>query len=179
MNNEVMVDGITTSAIIVFTITLIFSLLSWFLLSWASKNISIVGVLLGIISGASLIIPFLQVLGLMAGVLVGLVAGLVAFMLQRKLQNPAKNQSLIIATISIGATYFVLSMIVLAFNTPMIWNTGVGIDSWTGTAEGLKRSNLDTILFSNIEFVFFPLIITSLLVTGLIIRGKRKWTPVP
>jgi len=167
--NEVMVDGITISAIIVMTITIAFSLVSWFLFSWASKNIKFPGILLSIITGASLVIPFFQVLGPMAGVIVGVVAGFTAFMLQKKIVNPAKNQSLIIATITIVAAYFVLTLIILASQTASM---GDGIGEWSGTAEGMEKTGFDNILRSNISFVFFLVIIPSLIMTGLIIRDK-------
>ena len=169
MNNQVMVDGITISAITVMSITIIFSLLSWFLFSWASKNIKFTGILLSIITGASLVIPFIQVLGPMAGVIVGVVAGFTAFMLQKKMTHPTKNQSLIIATITIVVTYFILVMMVLAFQTASMGN---GIGEWTGTAEGMEETGFDNILNNNIGFIFFLVIIPSLIITGLVIQDK-------
>lgn len=174
INNEVMVDGITTSAIVVMIITLIISLMSWGLLSWASKNISFSGILLGIISGASLIIPFLNILGPMAGVIVGVVAGFVAFMLQKKMLNPTKNQPLIIATIIFATTYSILFTVFLTTQSSTIWDTEVGIGSWTGTTEGLERPSFASILLYNTEIIFIPIVIVSMIMTGLIIRGERK-----
>jgi hypothetical protein len=78
MNNQVMADGITISSITVMILAIVFSLVSWVLLSWASKNIKPVGIPLSIITGASLLIPFSQVLGPMAGIIVGVVAGFTA-----------------------------------------------------------------------------------------------------
>ncbi len=173
-NNEVMVDGITTSAIAVMIITIIFSLVSWFLFSWASKNIKFAGIPLSIIMSASLVIPFLQVLGPMAGVVVGVVAGFAAFMLQKKITNPAENKSLIIATITLVAAYSVLITVVLVTLTNSIWDAGDGIGAWTGTAELLENPGFYTILRNHVGFVFFLVIIPSLIMTGLIVRGKRS-----
>ncbi|QLH10844.1 hypothetical protein DSQ20_04680 [Nitrosarchaeum sp. AC2] len=174
INNEVIVDGITTSAIVVMIITLIISLMSWGLLSWASKNISFSGILLGIISGASLIIPFLNILGPMAGVIVGVIAGFVAFMLQKKMLNPAKNQPLIIAIIILATTYSILFTVFLTTQSSTIWDTDVGIGAWTGTTEGLERPSFASILLHHTEIIFIPIVIVSMIMTGLIIRGERK-----
>lgn len=175
MNNQVMADGITVSAIIVMTITIAFSLVSWFLFSWASKNIQLTGFLLSVIAGASLVIPFLQVLGPMAGVIVGIVAGFAAFMLQSKMTNPVQNKSLVIATITIVATYFVLSLMILTAQSVHVWDTGDGIGEWTGTADMMiEEKGFDNIFNNNIGFIFFLIIIPSLIITGLIIRDKKK-----
>ncbi|QLH07151.1 hypothetical protein [Nitrosopumilus ureiphilus] len=125
MNNQVMWNGITINSIIVMTLTIMFSLMSWVLFSWASKNIKPIGIPLSIITGTSLLIPFSQVLGPMAGIIVGIVAGFAAFMLQKKIISPAQNTSLIIAAITIVATYFVLILMILAIQTSsFVWNTG-------------------------------------------------------
>jgi len=164
----VMVDGITVSAIIVMSITIIFSLLSWFLFSLASKNIKPAGILLSIITGASLIMPFMQNLGPMAGIIVGVVAGFAAFMLQKKMINPIHNKPLIIAAITMGAAYFVLIMMVLA-----VQSASNGIDEWTGTAEGIEENGFDNIFNNNIGFGFFFVIVPSLIITGFVIRNKK------
>jgi len=139
--NGIRVDGIAISATIAMTLTITFSLVSWFLLSWASKNIKSAGIPLSIITGASLILPFFQVLGPMAAIIIGVVAGLVAFMLQKKMINPTQNKSLKIAAITIGATYFVLTLMIVAIHTPLhvVWDAGDGIGAWTGTPEGMER----------------------------------------
>ncbi len=137
--NGIRVEGVTTSATVVMILTITFSFISWFLLSWASKNIKSVGIPLSIITGTSLILPFMGVLGPMAAIIVGVVAGFVAFMLQKKMTDPTQNKSLIIAAITITASYFVLIMIVLAAQTNVIWDTGNGIGAWTGTPEGMER----------------------------------------
>ena len=170
MNNQVMADGITISSIIVMTIAIAFSLVSWFLLSWASKNISLAGLLLSVIAGASLAIPFIQVLGPMAGVIVGIVAGFAAFMLQKKMTDPAGNKSLIIAAMTIATTYFVLTVMVLVAQSSSMEN---GIGEWTGTAEGMEKTGFENIFNNSIGFVFFLVIIPSLIITGLAIRNKK------
>ena len=174
MNNEVMIDGITTSAIGVMIITIIFSLVSWFLFSWASKNIKFAGIPLSIITSASLVIPFLQVLGPMAAAIIGVVAGFAAFMLQKKMTNPAENKFLLVAIITIVVTYSILITMILMIQTNSIWDTGDGIGAWTDTAELLENPGFYTILRNHVGFVFFLAIIPSLIITGLIIRGKRR-----
>ncbi|MDH3340993.1 MAG: hypothetical protein OEL84_06885 [Nitrosopumilus sp.] len=174
MNNEVMMDGITTSAIAVMIITIIFSLVSWFLFSWASKNIKFTGIPLSIITSASLVIPFLQVLGPMAAVIIGVVAGFTAFMLQKKITSPAENKFLLVATVTIVVTYSVLITMILVTQTNSIWDTGDGIGAWTGTAKLLKNPGVYTILRNHVGFAFFLAIILSLIITGLIVRKKSK-----
>lgn len=173
MNNKVVVDGITVSAITVMALALSFSLASWFLLSWASKNITFSGVLLSMIMGASLIIPFLQVLGPMAGVIVGVVAGFVAFMLQKKMTNQLQTKPVWIAFATIAGTYLVLTVMVLAVQTSSIWDAGDGIGEWTGTAEGMERAGFVHILGGDVLLAFF-LVIPSLLITGLTIQDKKN-----
>ena len=172
MNNQVMVDGITVSAITVMTITIVFSIMSWFLFSWASRNIKFIGIPLSVIASASLVIPFIQVLGPMAGVIVGIVAGFTAFMLQKKMTERTKNHSLIIATITLVAAYFVLITVILVSQTNSIWDSGDGIGTWTGTVEGMERQGVYNTLRNHVGFVFFLVIIPSLIITGLIVRGK-------
>ena len=175
LSNEVMIDGMTVSATIVITVTLAFSLASWSLLSWASKsNIALPGALLGIISGASLVNPFLQVLGPMAAVIVGVVAGFVAFMLQQKMNTPEKNRPLMVALTTLGAAYFVLSIIVLAVNGPHIWDTSNGIGAWSGTPEGMERSGFDNVFGNNIGFESFLVVIPALIITVLVIRREKE-----
>jgi Amt family ammonium transporter len=173
-NNEVTVDGITTSAFIVMAITLTFSLISWFLFSWASKSIALSGALLAIISGAFLVIPFLQVLGPMAGIMVGIVTGFVAFMLQKKMNDGARNRPVIIAGSILGSAYVVLIIIVLTTSQiSHVWDTGDGVGSWTGTAEGAEKTGFSNVFGNNIGFVFFFATIPCLIITELVIRRKR------
>lgn len=172
-NNEVMVDGITTSAIIVMAVTVFFSLISWFLFSWASKTMILAGALLSIIVGASLLMPFLQVLGPMAGIVVGVVAGFAAFMLYKKAENPAKNLHVVVSAITIASAYLVLILMVLASQTISVWDTGNGVGTWTGTAEGMEKTGFANVLGSHIGFIYFLVTIPSLIITGLIIQDKQ------
>lgn len=169
--NEVMVDGITVSAVLVMTIALAFSVISWSLFAWAYKKISLTGVLLGIISGACLIIPFLQVLGPMAGVIVGVVAGFVAFMFQ-KTMDATTNRPVVIAAITLAAAYTVLILMVLSANvhSSALWDTGDGVGAWTGTVEKIESPRLDHVVKTNIGFAFFVAIIPSLIITVRIMQ---------
>ena len=111
---RIQVDGIHTTAAIAMTLAVFFSMASWWILSRASKDVRPVGILLSIITGASLVIPFIQVLGPMAAVLVGIVAGFSAFMLQKKAAEPARNRPVIVAAAALAAAYLALTIIVLA-----------------------------------------------------------------
>ena len=166
--NGIRVDGIHTSAIIVMTLTITFSLLSWFLFSWASKNIKSAGIPLSIITGTSLILPFMGVMGPMVAIIVGIVAGFTAFMLQKKMINPTYIRALVIATLTIAATFFVLIIMIVVAHA-----ASSGIGEWSGTAEGMEKTGFYNMLGYSIEFVSFLVIIPSLIITGLIICGKR------
>ena len=83
LGGEVMVDGITVSAIVVTGLSVIFSILSWFLFSWFSKSLSLQGIMLSVIAGVAIITPFRAILGPIAGVLVGITGGFVAYMIER------------------------------------------------------------------------------------------------
>ena len=139
MGHEVMNDSFSVSGSIVWLISIIFSMISWFLFAWASKNIKTAGIPLSIISGVFLIIPFHDMLGPMASVIVGLVAGFVAFMFHTYVTNRDKK-SLIITITTVVVYYLALSiMIILASNTLHMWDTGDGVGAWSGTADGMER----------------------------------------
>ena len=139
MGNQVMTDGFSVSGSTVWLISIVFSIITWFLFAWASKSIKAEGIPLSIISAAVLIIPFHGVLGPMASVIVGLVAGFVAFMFHKHLTNKDKK-SLIITIATVAVSYLALTMvIILVSNTLHIWDTGNGIGTWSGTAEGMER----------------------------------------
>ena len=121
---------ISISSSIVWLISIIFSIISWFLFARASKSIKIEGISVSIISGAVLIIPFYDVLAPMAAVIIGLVAGFVAYMFY-KYTVTDDNKSLIITITTVVVSYLVLTiMIVLASNTLHVCNIGDGIGEW-------------------------------------------------
>jgi len=49
-----------------------------------------------------------------------------------------------------------------------------GIGEWTGTPEGIEEPRLDYILQDNVGFISFFVIVPSLIITGLIIRDRKK-----
>ena len=61
MGNQVMMDGITVSGSIVWLLSILFSVFSWSLFAWASKDLKTFGIHLSIISGTVLVIPFHEV----------------------------------------------------------------------------------------------------------------------
>ena len=72
MTEQIIVDGIMTSAIIVTIITIIFSIISYFLFSLISKNIRMDGILLSVIIGVITITPLKEILGPIAAILIGI-----------------------------------------------------------------------------------------------------------
>lgn len=171
--DQVQVGGLTTSAAIVMTLAVLFSMVTWSLLSWASKDIRPEGILLSIITGASLAVPFTQVLGPMAAVIVGVVAGFSAFMLQKKMSEPARRRPVAIATVTLAAAYLGLILVVLSAQSPHVWDSGDGIGSWTGTAEGIEESGFENIWNNSIGFEYFAVTVPVLLSSWLVIRGKK------
>ena len=170
---RIRVDGIATSAVIVMATTVLFSMASWSVLSWASKSIKPAGILLSVIAGAALIIPFIQVLGPMAAVLVGTVAGFSAFMLQKKAADPARNRPSIVAAATLVAAYLALIILVLAVQGSHAWDTSGGIGSWSGTPEGMEESGFDDVFNNGIGFAYFLVIVPSLAATGLVLRSRK------
>jgi len=185
MGNQVMMSGFTVSGSIVLLLSIIFSIFSWFLFAWASKNIKWSGIPLSIISGAALMISFHGILGPMAAIIVGVVAGFAAFMLQKKMINPTHNKPLIIAAVTMGAAYFVLIMMFLAVQpTPHVWDTGDGVGARTVTAEGLNLNPdlspsyaLDFSMSLNSVFVVVPIMLGTisliLIIPHLILKKKK------
>ena len=169
--NEIMVDGIATSAVIVLVIAIGFSLASWLVISWISKGIRLPGIALGVITGAALAVPFLQVLGPMAGVIVGVVAGFVAFLFQKKMADPKENRPLITAVATLAAAYFVLIVVSLVFTPTSIWDDG--IVEWYGTADGLESPVFDAVSYGNISPSLLLAAVSSLIITGLVLRDKK------
>lgn len=132
--SEVMVDGITISAVIVTVLSVVFSIVSWFLFSWATNSINSKGIMISVITGVVLITPFKGDLGPMAAVLVGLVAGFAAYMIQKKITNPATNKPLVIGAVTIAASYAILFALIISVQTTThIWDTENDIGAWTGT----------------------------------------------
>jgi ammonia channel protein AmtB len=121
-----MIDGITVSGSVVLLLSILFSVFSWSLFTWASKTFKVFGIPLSIISGVVFIIPFHDVLGPMTAIIFGIVAGFVAYMIQKYLRT-SNNKSLIIALGVVAATYLVLTMMI-SIISPIshIWDMGYG-----------------------------------------------------
>jgi len=175
MGNQVMIDSFSVSGSTVWLISIVFSMITWFLFAWASKNIKVEGIPLSIISGSVLIIPFHDILGSMAAVIVGLVAGFVAFMFHKHMITSDKK-SLIITIATVVVSYLALTiMIVLVSNTLHVWNVGDGIGEWSGTADGKEPTRvigpsfiLDHVSFETWEKIW----ITILAIPGIVIAYK-------
>ena len=160
------VNMIPVSSVIVMIVAVTFSLVSWSLLCWASKNITPSGILLGIITGASLAGPFLNVLGPLAGVMIGVVGGVIAWMLQQRLNDP-QSGLLGAAMITLLSAYLALIAIIESLNYLHVWNAGGGIGEWSGTAEGIEYG-----FVTDIGFEFFLVVIPAWIIAVLVIRGR-------
>lgn len=170
---QVQVDGISVHAAVAMTLAVLFSTVSWSALAWMSKSIKPTGILLSMITGASLMIPFIQVLGPMTSALVGAVAGFSAFMLQKKMSNPARNQPVVIAAVTLAATHLALTFLILSASS-YIWDTSDGIGSWTGTAEGIEKRGFENVFNNGIGFVHLAVTVPSLAAAVWVIQRKNE-----
>ncbi|MDE0090273.1 MAG: hypothetical protein OXP12_02820 [Thaumarchaeota archaeon] len=170
---QIQVDGISVHAAVAMTLAVLFSMVSWSVLSWVSKGIKPTGVLLSVITGASLMIPFIQVLGPMASALVGAMAGFSAFMLQKKMSNPARNRPVVIAAVTLAAAHLALTLLILSASS-YIWDTGDGIGSWTGTAEGIEKRGFENVFNNGIGFAYLAVTVPSLAMAVWVIRRKNE-----
>ena len=54
-----------------------------------------------------------------------------------------------------------------------IWNAGNGVGTWTGTVNGLEEYT-GFLIKESLGFIFFFIIIPSLVIFGILLKGKRK-----
>lgn len=170
-SNEVMVDGVMTSAIIVFALTVAFSLASWMALSATFRHITTSGVVLSIITGAAAVIPFMDILGPVAGMVVGAMAGFVAFLFQKTMANPRKGKPLAAAAATFTAAYLVLIAVFFAAQSETVWDTSDGIGAWSGTPDGMMSWEPADFFHNYNRLVLFPAAILSLTATALVVRS--------
>lgn len=132
LSREVMIDEITVSTLVVTVLSIVFSVLSWFLFSWASKNLSLQGIMLSVITGVVIIIPFNRDLGPIAGILMGLAGGFAAYMIGQKIAT-SKNKFLIIGLGTIAASCIIVSLLISSVQTISPWDAGNKVESWNKT----------------------------------------------
>lgn len=175
MGNEVMMDNFSVSGSTVWLTSIVFSMISWFLLAWASKSIKADGIFLSIISGTVLMIPFYDVLGPMAAVIVGVIAGFVAFMFHKHMMT-SDNKFLLITITTVVFSYLALTiMIVLVSNTLHVWDIEDGIGEWSGTADGMESAQVvgPYFILNHVSFETWEKIwIAILTIPGIIIAYK-------
>lgn len=173
-SNEVMVDGVTTSAIIVFVLAVALSLASWMALSATFRHITTRGVALSIITGAAVVIPFMDILGPVAGMVVGVIAGFVAFLFQKAMANPRKGKPLTVAAATLTAAYLVLIAVFFAAQSGTVWDTSDGIGFWSGTPDGMMSWEPADFFHNYNRLVLFPAAILSLTATALVVRSEGQ-----
>ena len=152
------------------TLAVLSSIALWSALSWRLKSIKPVGALLSVITGASLIIPFIQVIGPMTSVLVGAVAGFSATMFQKRMPNPARNRPVMIAVITLASMHLILTLLILPAQSLHVWDTSDGTGTWTGTEEGIERG---VVINGGIEFFYLAMIVPSLVTAVWVIRKEN------
>ena len=169
------VYGTAIGASVVLAIAVGSSLATWRILSRASKDIRLPGIVLGVITGAALAVPFLQILGPTGGVVVGIVAGLAAFSLQKRMRGPKENRPLATAATTLAAAYFALIVVSLTLTVPSLWGADSGMGKWYGTVDGyLAISIFDAVSYGAFRLDLLLVAVSSLIITGLIIRGKNE-----
>ena len=129
-SDEVMIDGITTSATIVTILSITLSVASWSLFARFTHNLNPQGVMLAVIIGLVIITPFRTDLGPSAAIIVGIVAGFSTHMIFQKILYSSKNKSLLIGIITIFATYAVLFAIIASIQSTHLWDTSYGTGAW-------------------------------------------------
>lgn len=168
VGNGIAVDGIVTGAVAVLAATIVSSLVSWSAFSWTSRRFSFSGVLLCVITGASLALPFLDVLGPVAGLIVGVVAGFSASRLQRGMEDPSQGRPLKLAATTLVAAYLGLAAISLGAVSPPLWDGGFSPWFSYGYLDGTE------VLFFDFARLV-PLLVSapSLAATVLLIRARK------
>lgn len=170
-SGEVTVDGIVRSAVIIMALAVVFSTMSQLALSTVTRHITASGVVLSVITGAALVIPFLNVLGPVGGIMVGIVGGFAAFLLQKAATRPRKGKPLAAAAATLAMAYLVLFMVIASVHQPVsMWDANDGIGSWSGTPDGMVNPELIDTLGGGNWLVLFPAIILSLTATILVVQ---------
>lgn len=172
-SDGVMVDGIAKSAVIVMALAVAFSTISWLALSVVSGHVVAYGVALSTLTGAAIVIPFLDILGPAGGIVVGAVGGFTAFLLHRAAANPRKHKPLAAATVTLAATYLVL--LIVAVSAPLsvqIWNVSDGIGSWSGTPGGMEHLAPVGVYGSGNRLALFLTATLSLVATAFVVRRQ-------
>lgn len=126
---EIHLDGISRSGAIVTAASATSSLICWLLIARLSGRYGVGGIILCIITGVSLVLPFLSALGPSAGVVVGAVAGFAASRLQRRMDVTTQRRSLMVAVPVLATAYLVLVATTLAVTSPPLWEDA-GSSPW-------------------------------------------------
>lgn len=138
-DGDVSAWGVVGSAEVVTVLAVSVSMVSWALLSLVSRTLGPAGAALAVITGASLVSPFLHVLGPTGGAAVGVAAGFAAFQFHRTAADPGRHRPLAAAAATVASVYAVLAVAALVLvPTSHVWDSGSGIGAWTGTAEGVE-----------------------------------------
>ena len=89
--NNVLIDGITMSVILVTMLTMVFSFVSWSLLSWANhKKPIMVNSITSVILGFIVISPIAQISGPMLGIILGVITGSFLFGFEFRRERKSK-----------------------------------------------------------------------------------------
>lgn len=111
------------------------------------------------------ITPKIQIL------IVIIVTAIVYFIIHPNLLTICHELSSDISQCTLFSELFNLTAIHIQSGT--IWNAGNGVGSWTGTVDGLEEYT-GFLIKESLGFIFFFIIIPSLVIFGILLKGKRK-----
>jgi Amt family ammonium transporter len=141
--SQVMVDGVTVSAWVVTNTATGMAAITWVLMSWAhTGKPSIVGAASGAVAGLVAITPASGFVGPMASIIIGIAAGTICYGCV-SFKNARKWDDALDVWGVHGMGGLTGAILTGTLASPHIWDTGVGIGAWTGTAEGMEQQAIN------------------------------------
>ena len=172
-DGDVSAWGVVGSAEVVLVLAVSISMVSWALLSLVSRTLGPAGAALAVIAGASLVSPFLHVLGPTGGAAVGVAAGFAAFQLHKTAADPGRHRPLAAAAATVASVYVVLAVAALVLvPTSHVWDSGSGIGAWTGTAEGVEPPMAAAWASVTVHAPLLAAAVSSLIAAVLVVRMR-------
>ena len=79
-----------------------------------------------------------------------------------------------VAAVTLAATHLALTLLILSAQSSHAWDTGDGIGTWTGTAEGIEERGFENAFNNGIGFVYLTVTVPSLAATVWVIQRKNE-----
>ncbi len=175
--SQVMVDGVTVSAWVVTNTATGMAAITWVLMSWAhTGKPSIVGAASGAVAGLVAITPASGFVGPMASIIIGIAAGTVCYAAV-SFKNARKWDDALDVWGVHGMGGLTGAILTGTLASPHIWDTGVGIGAWTGTAEGMEQQAINIIAAAISIGYAFGVSIVILKIMDAVWPGGIRVTP--